>query len=497
MEEDDAKPRQFYAVSYQDDIPKPGKGLLIPYGQKVALIKPGHGPLMVYATRALVPMAALFLFITVGVLGVETYSTFNTASLPTVSVINPFTTAKSELTYGTQSALSNAGFFADTRDAFVTEGMTFIDVDLTTMRLRFFEDGVLLLAFPVTAKGERGTFWQTPSGLYAVTAKKERHYSSFGNMYQPFSITFAENFFIHGEPEYKKGEPLPSEFLGGGIRLRTENAKILFESIQTDIPVLVHEAEVPLDTFLYEPKIPALKARHYLIADIKSSTILASSDSTAVAPIASVTKLMTALIAAETINLDSSVAIRDMSFVQSIIPRLGDRNKVSMYSLLELLLIESSNEAADVIAAQVGREKFISAMNAKARSLGMSNTTFADPSGLSAGNTSSPGDLLLLTQFIYKYRSFIIELTADRDLPTTYTRGEFGQLVNFNLTEDSSTFIGGKVGETIAAGQTSVSLHRLNIKQGERIIAIILLGSSERSSDVTKLYDYATERFGQ
>ena len=62
-----------------------------------------------------------------------------------------------------------------------------------------------------------------------------------------------------------------------------------------------------------------------------------------------------------------------------------------MYSLLQLLLLESSNEAAEVIAGEVGREEFIKAMNAKAVQLGMLNTTFTDPSGLDDGNVSTLG----------------------------------------------------------------------------------------------------------
>jgi len=168
---------------------------------------------------------------------------------------------------------------------------------------------------------------------------------------------------------------------------------------------------------------------------------------------------------------------------------------VSMYSLLQLLLVESSNEAAEVIAAQLGRERFISLMNDKAAAIGMRQTRFADPSGLSAQNASSLRDLLLLAQYIHRNRSFIIEITANQNLPTAYVGNEFGQLVNFNLIKGVDSFVGGKVGETLAAGQTSLSLHRFLVRGQERIISIIILGSSNRDADILTLFRYAEEKF--
>jgi D-alanyl-D-alanine carboxypeptidase len=132
-----------------------------------------------------------------------------------------------------------------------------------------------------------------------------------------------------------------------------------------------------------------------------------------------------------------------------------------MYSLLQLLLVESSNEAAEFIAGIVGRERFVTLMNEKAGALGLANTTFTDPSGLDSGNTSSVGDLLRLAQYIYNNRSFILELSVNQDIQTAYKKGQFGKLENFNTIEGVDSFIGGKVGDTLAAGQTSVSCSRI------------------------------------
>jgi hypothetical protein len=490
---EDSDKRRFYAVRHEDDVPQTARGFLIPYKKRPLSISKRISS---YPLATFMPMLALVLLIGVSVFGVQSISAMNTAAVPTVSIVSPYTSEEKVLNYGVQVSFTQSNFFIDTLNAFVESEVTFIEADLVDMQLRYFEDGILVESMPILSKGKEGSWWQTPAGLYKVEFKKENHFSSFGQVYQPWSMAFQGNFFIHGWPTYPDGTPVPEGFSGGCIRIDTEDAERLFKQVKVDIPILVHEEDFESEAFAYESKIPELETPHYLIADVEGGTVLASTDIDVVAPIASVTKLMTALIAAEYINLDKSIYVNQPTFVQSLIPRLGNRSKVSMYSLLQLLLVESSNEASEVIASQIGRDRFIEHMNEKALSLGMRSTVFADPSGLSAENTSSLSDLLRLSQYIYTNRSFILELTANQNLPTAYVSGEFGELINFNEIEDLDNFIGGKVGETLAAGQTSVTLHRLNVKNAERILAIIILGSEDRAGDVTELLRYAEERFG-
>ena len=489
--EDEAPIRRFYAVSYEEDQPVINTGQLIPYHAPPAHIATGSK----FVPLLLLPLLAFVSSFGFGYVGVASIISSDPGTIPTLLL--PEEPSSPPLQYGATVAFTQPNFFAETRDAFIAAAATFIEADLATMQLRYFNNGVLMLNIPIIAKGKPGSWWQTPAGLYEINFKRERHYSSIGHVYQPWSLAFQGNFFIHGWPEYPDGTPVASDFSGGCIRLSNEDAESLYKLVKPGIPVLVYETASVPDSFLYEPKIPELETPHYLIADVESSTVLAASDVNAVAPIASVTKLMTALVAAEYINLDKSVSVSNQSFVQSLIPRLGDRSRVSMYSLLQLLLVESSNEAAEVIANQVGREDFISYMNQKAKAIGMLSTNFADPSGLSANNTSTVGDLLRLAQYIYQNRSFILELTANQNLPSAYVSGEFGKLVNFNRLADNDNFIGGKVGETLAAGQTSLSLHYLPVRDTKRVIAIVVLGSKDRTADVTTLLAYAEERFGR
>ncbi len=498
--------RSMRVVSHHEDIPERVVGFLIPvhYGQKKEGTEPEPnksraGIILVTLLQRrvlLVPVLALLFFTLTA--GSATYwytQGVATMAAPIVMIESDAVLESKQLHYGVQPLLSQPNFFAQTRERFVADKLSFVEADLTQMRIRYYENGVELFSAPILAKGKEGSWWETPAGLYQIEDKMEDHYSSFSNAYQPWNMVFQGNFFIHGWPKDKNGMPLTSDYSAGCIRLEDTDAERLFNLVSVDTPVLVHEVDFESDDFVYEPKGPEITATHYLVADVESNSILASSDLDAVAPIASVTKLMTALVAAEHINLDDTVYVSQERYVTTLIPRLQGRNYVSMYSLLQLLLVESSNEAAEVIATQVGRERFIELMNEKALALGLLHTTFADPSGLEDENVSTVSDLLRLVQYIHHNRSFILELTHDQNLPTAYAGGQFGELENFNVVEDDETFIGGKIGETMAAGQTSVSLHELDINGTKRTLAFIILGSKERNDDVHRLLDYTRQQF--
>lgn len=476
--------------------------MLIPRVSLAPALARDVAPVRFKTVRAVARAVAVFVLtflVSVGGLGVASYQNdvLNAPDQgPLVSLPSPDPFSTAPLQYGIEVAFSEPEYFTGVRDAYQAARTSFVMVDLVAMELAYYAEGEESFRAPILAKGPKGSWWEVPAGRYMVTSKREKRFSSFAGVYQPYTVTFQSNFFIHGVPYRYDGSPVPDDFVGGGVRLRTEDAERFYELVSTDTPVLVHEAGVENDDFVYEPKVPELETPHYLVADTKSTTILAASDLDVSVPIASVTKLMTALIAVEYINLDRDVTIGYVPQVPSVIPRLQVGQTVSMYSLLQLLLVESSNEAAEYIAGIVGREKFIALMNEKAVALGLMNTAFTDPSGLDSGNVSSVGDLLRLAQYIEENRSFLLELSVNQDVETVYKKGQFGRLENFNSIPGVPSFIGGKVGETQAAGQTSVSFHRLTVKGEERIVVIVILGSENRVDDINELITYLRERFG-
>lgn len=501
---DSERPVRLY--SYADDQPREGLGSLIPPRPSSrtrratrAIPRPGARSRSFWrlGQGALFSVLALLLA-GVGVTGYGMASGTQLAASPVITLVDPATNDRTPLEYGPYEVMANPAFFADTRDSFINAGLTFILIDLPARQLRYFENGVLRQSAPIAAVPAQGSWADTPSGLYRVEDKVERPFSAVNQAYLPWRLTFESNFHIHGWPTRPDGSRVGADFTGGGVRLADESAQALYREVALKTPVLVHNTrEAVVDNFVYEPLVPELETAHYFIADIENGTILASSDLDDPAPIASVTKLMTAVVAAEELDLDGRVQVTTPTFVTSLIPRLADRSGVSMYSLLQLLLVESSNEAAETIAGELGREEFVAAMNAKARELGMEDTVFADPSGLSEENVSTLGDLYTLTQYIYRDRAFIFAITKNETVPSAYVGNEFAGLVNFNEIEDLDSFAGGKVGETRAAGQTSVSLHTLTIDGNERTVAVILLGSEGRTADIRALLDYVQQRYSR
>ncbi|MCB9816311.1 L,D-transpeptidase family protein [Candidatus Nomurabacteria bacterium] len=487
--------------SYEDDKPREGRGMLIPRkGEKPPQMSFLPASAQSEPSRLLpkvvTTIVAAIAFMVLGTTGYGLVAQSNLAAAPTVTIVDPYTKSVTDLEYGPQVALASNSFFIDTRDAFIEEEMTFIEVDMTQEQVRYFRKGILLQSAEIFKVGDGDSWWNTPSGLYKVEKKEESVFSNIGQVNLPWQLTFQGNFMIHGWPSYPDGVLVDDDTTVGGIRLSDQSAEMLYKNAQIGTPVLVHAVEAEeVDDFVYAPQMPEVDIPHYFVADLDNNTILAASDLDAEAPIASLTKLMTAVVAAENIDLDSRVRVTSPTFVTSLIPRLAERSTVSMYSLMQLLLVESSNEAAETIAGELGRDKFIEAMNAKARQLGMMHTRFADPSGLSAENISSVGDLYRLTQYIAKERNFIFEITAKKKLPSAYVGGEFAGLVNFNEVKDMDSFIGGKVGETLAAGQTSISLHKIKFQGEERTLVVIILGSDGRTEDIEALLAQVRYRF--
>jgi D-alanyl-D-alanine carboxypeptidase len=197
-------------------------------------------------------------------------------------------------------------------------------------------------------------------------------------------MVFQGNFFIHGWPYYPDGTDVASTYSGGCIRLSTKDAKEIYQMIKVGMPVIVSEESFKSDNFAYpQEKIEAnVSAKSYLVADLKSRSVLASSEHTGPLPIASITKLMTALVAAEYINLDKPINVRASAMVQTSVPRLKAGESRSAYQLLYPLLAESSNEAAYALSDHLGRNYFVTLMNQKAEALGMKTAHFEDPAGI-------------------------------------------------------------------------------------------------------------------
>lgn len=150
----------------------------------------------------------------------------------------------------------------------------------------------------------------------------------------------------------------------------------------------------------------ALKSSVALVVDQDTKEVLFSKNEQAVLPIASITKLMTGLLVSEAhLPMDEEITISqaDVDTEKGSSSRLAVGTELSRGELLHLALMSSENRAAHALGRTYpgGLAHFVQLMNARANTLGMHDTSYAEPTGLSSKNQSSARDLATLVNFAY------------------------------------------------------------------------------------------------
>lgn len=153
----------------------------------------------------------------------------------------------------------------------------------------------------------------------------------------------------------------------------------------------------------------ALKSSVALVVDQETHEVLFSKNSQAILPIASLTKLMTALVVTEAqLPLDEVLTISqaDVDTEKGSHSRLRVGTQLSREEMLHLALMSSENRAAHALgrAYPGGLSEFVAAMNRKARDLGMKDSRYVEPTGLSSNNQSSAHDLAILVNAAYQHQ---------------------------------------------------------------------------------------------
>ena len=391
---------------------------------------------------------------------------------------------------------------ADALTSYRSQNNSFVFIDLKRMELTLFEHGNATATFPVLTKGKEGSWWETPTGEYTASVKTQNHFSSIGRVWMPWSIQFYGNFFIHGWPYYEGGEPVAQTYSGGCIRLASEDAEKVFRFVSRGMPILIEEngeaSEIPaaLVPVAAASPVPAISAEAFLVADMSGENILLERNSAEALPVASLVKLMTGVVASELIYLDRSITIAPSMLtaaVQSFDMKPGDRFRA--YDLLFPLLMRSSNGAAAALAAFTGQELFLRNMNAKAVSLGMASTHFADTSGISDENISTARDLAKLTEYIIEKRHFLFGISRGANF-LQFDASPLSSIENFNEFASRPSIFGVKNGETLAAKQTMLSVWLLRDESGmARKVMVVVLGSDVRGDDTEKLLAWTKQSF--
>lgn len=204
--------------------------------------------------------------------------------------------------------------------------------------------------------------------------------------------------------------------------------------------------------------------------------VVLSKNTEAVRPIASVTKLMTAMVI-----LDGSQQLDEKVKLQNKVKSNLPTKEYTRAELLNAMLVRSDNAAAETLASSYagGREAFITAMNQKARSIGMYNTSFDDASGLSRNNTSTAEDVsrMLIESFGY---AIIRDISVRKRIIVDGNKNKGISLSNTN-TPILSLFDNIEVSKTGYTTPAGFCLGMV-VQKGADLFSVVILGSNNKQS---------------
>jgi D-alanyl-D-alanine endopeptidase (penicillin-binding protein 7) len=237
--------------------------------------------------------------------------------------------------------------------------------------------------------------------------------------------------------------------------------------------------------------IDQVKSASVAVFDQTTGDLLFEKNASAAVPIASITKLMTAMVALDALpNLAESITITaaDLDTLKGTRSRLTVGAQLSREEMMLLMLMSSENRAASALSRHYpgGREAFVEAMNTKAKMLGLTETNFSDPTGLSPANVASARDLVKLVNAAHQY-PLIREFSTSEEYKVS-VRGRLQTFRNTNaLVRNDKWSIGlSKTGYISEAGKCLVMQAWLDNKP-TIIVLLDSLGQLTRIGDANRI----------
>ncbi|HEV2339250.1 MAG TPA: D-alanyl-D-alanine carboxypeptidase family protein [Patescibacteria group bacterium] len=240
----------------------------------------------------------------------------------------------------------------------------------------------------------------------------------------------------------------------------------------------------------------ALSARAALSYDLTTNQTLYVKSPTTSLPMASLTKIMTAIVALE--HPQKTYTVPQSALVGEDSMGLSAGETLSLPELLYGLILHSGNDAAETLAANFpqGRGAFIQAMNDKVQTLGLTHTHFTNPTGLEGDGSqrTTAYDLLVMTKYALENFPLFgaIAATAEENISQTQTHKAYSLENETNLLTSYPGVQGVKTGYTPEAGLCLVTY--LNYG-GHQLIAVVL-GSDDRRGEMIELLDFSLEKLG-
>jgi len=248
----------------------------------------------------------------------------------------------------------------------------------------------------------------------------------------------------------------------------------------------------------YQDKYLDIHSVAALAIETKSGQVLFAKNANQPLPIASLSKIMTAIIAYEETPTNSLWAVSQQAAAtkeEETRMNLKAGEKFTREELLYGLMVVSANDAAHVIAENVAgrRSVFVQLMNQKASSLNLIHTRFYNPSGLDEElfppNQSTAYELAIMTQYLRNNFPEIKKIMGTKEiiLPQNEFHQEYHLVNILGFEKTYPGIIGGKTGNTDSAGFCLIDI----AQKGDKEVMIILLNSSSPKDDARQLFDFS------
>jgi serine-type D-Ala-D-Ala carboxypeptidase (penicillin-binding protein 5/6) len=265
-------------------------------------------------------------------------------------------------------------------------------------------------------------------------------------------------------------------------------------TVDEDILLSVHQPAIRL-----VQEGPEVLAQSALIMEMDSSEILYAKNAEVSLPVASLTKLMTALVVIESADIHSLVEVsKRATGVYGAQMGLLPGDQFSIGSLLHGLLIPSGNDAAVALAEAISgsEEAFVELMNQRAEMLGLTNTHFTNTTGFDdEDHYSSSLDMTRIVSLVFQHPELVDIMKLQKSSVTTADGKRTLELTSTNHlfnTPYAPLMLGGKTGTTVNAKQCLLEV--IENEFGKRLI-IAVIGSDDRYRDMVSLIDFQSSAF--
>lgn len=342
-----------------------------------------------------------------------------------------------------------------------------------------------------TEQSERSDRSRTPTSVGAPTAKKdiarteektsENKQADLGN---PFIIFVGDLYSAISQKMASLGKSFALAANSISNNLNQDQISVP-DLISTSNLTLISKpdiAETPLncDSNGYNFTNKAMMAKYI------DGQIIFKSNSENRWPIASITKLMTAVVAFEKTETNKEIQMTDeIIATEGFAGDFKTGESFKEIDLIKAMLVASSNDAAEAIAKNFegGKQNFIDEMQKKAAELKMFQTTYLEPTGLSFINQSTAKDLAILISYIYSKHPDILEISRQKEIQIINIQtGKLKKILNIDKFAGQEDFIGGKTGFIDESGRNLIGVFDIS---GKTIVTVVL--GADNSFEETNL----------